>query len=199
MNRAVFVDKDGTLVDDIPYNVDPARVRLARGAVEGLRALTSAGYRIVVVSNQSGVARGLFDESALNGIEVRLSDLASAAGIRLAGFYWCPHHPGGAVARYAVACDCRKPAPGLLRRAASDLDIDLRASWMIGDILNDVEAGHRAGCRTVLVDNGGETEWIMSPVRMPDFVVHDLEEASAVIVREFCRQTCPESSMRSRS
>ncbi len=199
MVRAVFLDKDGTLVDDIPYNVDPARVSLARGALDGLRVLADAGYRIIVVSNQSGVARGLFEEAALRAVEARLADLVSPAGISFAGFYWCPHHPGGAVARYATACDCRKPAPGLLRRAARDLDLDLRTSWMVGDILNDIEAGHRAGCRAVLVDNGGETEWVMSPERTPDFIVHDLEEAAAIITGESCRRTSHESSTASRS
>ncbi len=183
MDRAVFLDKDGTLVEDVPYNVDPDRIRLVPGATGALRALQRAGYRLVVVSNQSGVARGLFEESALRVVERRLSDLAGAAGIAVAGFYWCPHHPGGVVSRYAVSCDCRKPAPGLLQRAARDLVLDLPASWMVGDILNDVEAGRRAGCRTVLVDNGGETEWVLSPGRVPDFVAPGLRHAAAIIRR----------------
>ncbi len=183
MDRAVFLDKDGTLVEDVPYNVDPERVRLVPGAVQALGALHRRGYQLVVVSNQSGVARGLFDVSALRAIERRLSDLVAPAGIAFAGFYWCPHHPDGAVPGYAIACDCRKPAPGLLRRAARDLGLDLGASWMVGDILNDVEAGHRAGCRTVLVDNGGETEWLLSPARRPQFVVSSLRDAAAIICR----------------
>src|SRR5512133_2359163 len=193
---AVFLDKDGTLVENVPDNVDPGRIRLISGAAPALHTLARAGYELVVVSNQPGVARGLFAEAALRDVEKRLCELASPAGIAFAGFYWCPHQPDGVVTDYAVACDCRKPAPGLLRRAAMDLGLDLRASWMIGDILNDVEAGRRAGCRTVLVDNGGETEWLMGPMRQPDYVVSDLEQAATVIcrgtgnrgMRKACRQ-----------
>ncbi len=181
---AVFLDKDGTLVENIPYNVDPARIRLARGALPALRRMASAGYELVVVSNQSGIARGVFAESALADVEERLQELVSPAGIRFAGFYWCPHHPEGVLPRYSIACDCRKPAPGLLRRAAHDLGLDLQASWMVGDILNDVEAGRRAGCRVVLVDNGGETEWVRSPIRDPDFIVSNLKQAAAIICGE---------------
>ncbi|WP_034388901.1 HAD-IIIA family hydrolase [Deinococcus sp. YIM 77859] len=167
MRRAVFLDKDGTLIPDVPYNVDPALIRLSPGVGKALRALHGAGFALVVVTNQSGVARGLFPASALEGVEARLRELLAAEGVPLAGFYACPHHPGGAVAEYARDCDCRKPRPGLLRRAAAELDLDLGASWMVGDILNDVEAGRRAGCRTVLLDTGGETQWVPGPERTP--------------------------------
>jgi D-glycero-D-manno-heptose 1,7-bisphosphate phosphatase len=178
---AVFLDKDGTLVENIPYNADPDLTRLVPGAVGGLRALRNAGYRLFVVSNQSGVARGLFSIDALEDLQRRLRDLLGDAGISLDGLYFCPHHPDGSVAEYAIECSCRKPAEGLLLRAARDHDIDLRRSWMIGDILDDVEAGRRAGCRTVLIDSDNETEWVLSRDRMPDHVVRDVGEAAAVI------------------
>jgi histidinol-phosphate phosphatase family protein len=181
-DRAVFLDKDGTLVEDVPYNVDPALIRFTAGAADGLRALAAAGYRLVVVSNQSGVARGYFPEAALAGVERRLRDLVADCGAALAGFYYCPHHPGGSVADYAIACGCRKPQPGLIVRAAAELGIDVERSWMVGDILNDVEAGRRAGCRTVLLDNGNETEWLRPPQRRPDFVAADLAEAARLIL-----------------
>lgn len=180
--RAVFLDKDGTLVEDVPYNVDPALLRLTPGAGEGLRLLAEAGYRLVVVSNQSGVARGRFAEAALAGVWTRLRELAAEAGAELDGFRYCPHHPQGAVPVYAVACGCRKPSPGLLLAAAEEEGLDLAASWVVGDILDDVEAGRRAGCRTVLVDRGGETEWRRSPLRTPDRVVGDLREAALAIL-----------------
>ena len=169
---AIFVDKDGTLVHDVPYNVDPARIALARGAQEAIGKFAQNGLRVIVVSNQPGAALGLFDEAKLGGVERRLRELLED---RLAGFYYCPHHP-------QAGCGCRKPAPGMLRRAARELDIDLGRSWMIGDILDDVEAGRRAGCRTGLIDNGNETQWQLSDVRRPDRVAADLAEAAAMIL-----------------
>jgi histidinol-phosphate phosphatase family protein len=154
---AVFLDKDGTLIPNLPFNVDPSRMVLAPGSAEGLRLLSKAGYALVVVSNQSGVARGFFREEDLKGIEKRLKDLCREAGAGLDGFYYCPHHPEGCVTPYAVACTCRKPEPGLLLRAASERGLACRRSWLIGDILNDIEAGRRAGCRTILLNNGNET------------------------------------------
>lgn len=178
----VFLDKDGTLVEDVPYNVDPARIRLAPGAGPGLCRLHAAGYGLAVVSNQSGVARGLFPEAALAAVERRLRRLLAEIGVPLAGFYYCPHHPDAAVADYRASCGCRKPAPGLLTRAAREQGADLSRSWMVGDILDDVESGRRAGCRTVLVDNGGETEWTPGPDRVPDCVAGDLEQAAGLIL-----------------
>jgi histidinol-phosphate phosphatase family protein len=182
MRKAVFLDKDGTLVEDLPYNVDPDRMTLGRGVLPGLRALAGTGYRLVVVSNQSGVARGLFGESALQGVERGLRSLLQAGGVVLDGFYYCPHHPDARLPDYRRACTCRKPQPGLLERAAVELGLSLADSWMVGDILDDVEAGHRAGCRAVLVDNGGETEWIRSPARDPDIVVKSFDEAAVAIL-----------------
>jgi D-glycero-D-manno-heptose 1,7-bisphosphate phosphatase len=179
----VFLDKDGTLIDDVPYNADPARLVLAPGAAEGLRLLAAAGFRFAVVSNQSGVARGFFTESQLARIDERLCEMLGDIGVSLAGFFYCPHHPDGVVAEYALACDCRKPAPGLIVHAARQLQADLRHCWMIGDILDDVEAGRRAGCRTVLIDNGNETEWKPGLHRFPDYRVNNLAEAARTILR----------------
>jgi histidinol-phosphate phosphatase family protein len=179
---AVFVDKDGTLVEDVPYNVDPALIRLASGAERGLALLHRAGYLLVVVTNQSGVARGLFERAALAVVEARLRALLAAAGVPLAGFYACPHHPEGIVERYRAVCDCRKPAPGLLTRAARDLGIDLGRSWLVGDTFHDGEAGRRAGCQTVLLDNGRETEWDPTPDRHPDLLAPDLLGAAHLIL-----------------
>ena len=188
---AVFIDKDGTLVEDVPYNVDPALIRLGPGAVDGLRLLHAAGYPLIVISNQSGVARGYFEETALVAVEARLRELLGEIGVPLAGFYYCPHHPDGSVAEYAVACKCRKPRPGMLVRAAREHDIDLARSWFVGDILHDVEAAHRAGCRAVLLDNGHETEWELSAVRTPDVLVRDLAEAARAIVANTPTQPSP--------
>ena len=175
-NRAVFLDKDGTLVENVPYNVDPQRITLAPGAVEAVSRLAGQGYRIIVVSNQPGVALGYFAPSALEGVEHRLEELLPA----LDGFYFCPHAPG-------AGCSCRKPACGMLVRAAEEHGVDLRSSWMVGDILDDVEAGRRAGCRTILVDNGNETQWRLSPERIAHARVSTLAAAARVIVSA-CRR-----------
>lgn len=183
LDRAVFLDKDGTLIVDVPYNVDPALIVLAPGARAGLTRLAAAGYRFVVVSNQSGVARGRFKVEALGPVEARVRGLLADFGVELAGFLCCPHHPAGSVAEYARVCDCRKPAPGMLIAAAETLGLDLTRSWLIGDILNDIEAAHRAGCRAVLIANGNETEWVPGPDRTPDLTAPDLEQAAALILQ----------------
>jgi rfaE bifunctional protein kinase chain/domain len=196
---AVFLDKDGTLIFDTPYNVDPNLMRLTPGALEALRALHQAGFLLIVVSNQSGVARGYFPEAALGPVEVRMQALLAEAGVSLADVLWCPHHPDGTVCQYAVRCDCRKPAPGLLLRAAREHGIDLKRSWMIGDILHDIEAGRRAGCRTILLDVGNETEWDLSPERTPDTVAADLREAAEVILRGDLTPSAPLSAPEKRA
>jgi D-glycero-D-manno-heptose 1,7-bisphosphate phosphatase len=177
-NAAVFLDKDGTLVENVPYNVDPDLIRLAAGAAEALPRLHAAGYRLIVISNQSGVARGRFAEEALGHVESRLCALLGAMGVPLTGFYYCPHDPEGIVPEYARACICRKPSPGLIHLAARKHDIDLSDSWFVGDILDDIEAGRRAGCRTLLLDNGNETEWRRTPLRWPHATAADLAEAA---------------------
>ncbi|HEX5438756.1 MAG TPA: HAD-IIIA family hydrolase [Gemmatimonadaceae bacterium] len=181
-DAVVFLDKDGTLIENLPYNVAPTRIRLAAGAVGALRRLAAAGFRLAVVSNQPGVAFGRFPERALRDVRARIEALLALAGVSLAGFYYCPHHPGGTVRGYAVPCSCRKPAPGLVLRAAHELGAELRRSWLIGDILDDMEAGNRAGCRTVLLDVGNETEWVRAPQREPDRVVRDLAAAADYIL-----------------
>lgn len=179
--KAIFLDKDGTLLDDVPYNIDPQRMVLSKNAGEGLRLFVKLGYQLIVVSNQSGVARGYFDEAALQKVEQKLVEMLKGEGVNLCAFYYCPHLPNAPVATYRKACDCRKPAPGMLLQAAIDHDIDLASSWMIGDILDDVEAGNRAGCKTILLDNGNETEWQISTYRRPDLMVPDIYAAARLV------------------
>lgn len=183
MTRAAFLDKDGTLIDDLPYNVDPDRIRLATGAGPALRALQALGFRLIVVSNQAGIALGRIPEAAMPVVHQRLASLLGAEDVQLDGFYYCPHSPHGRIAHHAFACACRKPQPGLLLRAAAEHGIDTGASWMIGDILDDVEAGRRAGCRTILINNGNETEWVLGPMRRPHRLARDLPQAAQLIAQ----------------
>lgn len=166
MNRpAVFLDKDGTLLVDVPYNADPALVRWQPGACEALASLQQAGYALVVVSNQSGLARGRFSAAQFERLRASIARRLSAeAGVRLTDFVFCPHAPR---ADGSPACVCRKPQPLMLRHAAAEHGLDLKRSWMVGDTLDDVEAGRRAGCRTILYDSGGETLWQTGPERTP--------------------------------
>lgn len=184
---AVFVDKDGTLVEEVPNNVDPARLRFTPNALEGLQLLSRSGYRIVVVTNEPGIAFNLFDRAALTRLEKALAARLAEAGIPLAGFFACPHAPAPPP---AAGCLCRKPSPGLLRQAARLHGLSLASSWMVGDLLDDVEAGRRAGCRTVLLDVDHETAWRMSPLRTPHYGASDLLHAAQLILRAdgpFCR------------
>ena len=168
--KAAFIDKDGTLVENVPYNVDPACIELTKGAALGVRRLKAHGYRVFVVSNQPGVGLGLFAATALSGVEERLREL-----LPIDGFYYCPHRPD-------AGCACRKPAPAMLKRAALEHRLHLCECWMVGDILDDIETGRRAGCRTVLIDNGNETQWELTPQRVPHFVAPDLAHAASLIL-----------------
>jgi histidinol-phosphate phosphatase family protein len=179
--RAVFLDKDGTLVEDVPYNIDPAKLRFTPHAIDGLRLLQSHGYLLIVVTNQPGIALGHFTRADLARLQAALTQMLSDEGIALAGFYACPHAASPDPKR--PNCLCRKPAPGLLRQGAQAHAVDLRRSWMVGDILHDVEAGRRAGCRTVLMDVGNETEWHLSPLREPHHRCRNLLEAAHTIVQ----------------
>jgi histidinol-phosphate phosphatase family protein len=175
LKKAVFIDKDGTLIEDVPFNVDPEKIRLMPGAERALSCLRYHGFELFVISNQSGVAAGRFKAHELLGVEQKISELLRSSGVAIQKFYWCRH------ARDST-CVCRKPSPGLLFRAAVENGIDLKRSWMVGDILHDVEAGHRAGCRAILIENGNETEWEFSPLRFPDLMSASLEEAAREII-----------------
>ncbi|HEV7576670.1 MAG TPA: HAD family hydrolase [Caldimonas sp.] len=187
--RAVFVDKDGTLVVDVPYNVDPGRLRFTPSALAGLRVLADAGFAIIVVTNQPGLASGRFTRREFAALERALRQRArDEGGVEIAAIYCCPHAPG---ADGRLRCLCRKPAPGLLRQAARSHGLDLGRCWLVGDILDDVEAGHRAGCRSVLLDVGNETEWRLSPIRTPDGRCADLAEAAEFILARQAREAMP--------
>ena len=182
MRRAVFLDRDGTLLDKLPHDVDPLRATLARGARGALGALKAHGFLLVVASNQPGVALGHLALQALAPVERRIQELLAPGGAEIDAFYYCPHFPQGANVRYAVRCLCRKPQPGLLRQAARDWQIDLTRSWLIGDVLDDIEAGNRASCQTVLVHTGSETEWRLGLHRQPQHLAHSLRQAARQIL-----------------
>lgn len=157
--RAVFLDRDGTLVDELGFLRRPEDLRLLPGAAEGLRLLNEAGWLAVLVTNQSGIARGYFDEADLRAVHERLTRELARGGAHLDAMFHCPHHPEVGAPPLRGPCACRKPAPGLLLEARERMGLDLGRSWMIGDSLRDLEAGRRAGLEgeiLVLTGKGAE-------------------------------------------
>jgi D-glycero-D-manno-heptose 1,7-bisphosphate phosphatase len=152
--RAVFIDRDGTINVEKEYLHQPEDFEFIPGAPEAIRILGEAGFLVVVVTNQSGVARGYYGEADVKRLHVYMDDLLAQEGAKVDAYYFCPHHPENGTGKYLIDCECRKPNPGMLLQAASELGIDLTASWMIGDKLADVEAGIAAGCRSALVLTG---------------------------------------------
>jgi len=149
--KAVFLDRDETLIEDPGYINTPDQVVLLDGVGESLVALRKLGYKLVIVSNQSGVARGIVTEKVLGEIHDRLGQLLAEKGAFLDGIYYCPYHPDGVVDKYRKESELRKPNPGMLLAAAKEMDLDLDLSWLIGNSARDIEAGARAGCKTILI------------------------------------------------
>ncbi len=178
--RALFLDRDGTLVEPRHYPRLPEELILYAGIGDRLRQLQADGFRLVVVTNQSGIAHGHFDAQALDRMHAHLTTELDRLGVHIDAIYHCPHHPEGVVPELARHCECRKPRPGMILRAATELHIDPERSWFIGDILDDVEAGKRAGCRTVLVDLGTESDPI-DPIRRPNYVARNTAHALEIV------------------
>jgi len=190
--RAIIMDRDGTVCEEVGYVNHVDRVRLLPGSAEAIHAANEAGFQTVVVTNQAGVARGYFAESLVDEVHDRVRELLAAEGARLDGIYYCPHHPDVGAPAYRKACACRKPLPGMLERARDEMGIDLPTSYMVGDSVKDLEAGHRAGTTNVLVLTGygkGELEYQSHawPVE-PNHVAADLLAAVGwILEREAAR------------
>jgi D-glycero-D-manno-heptose 1,7-bisphosphate phosphatase len=182
---AVFLDRDGTLVEEAHYLDRLDRLALFPWSVDAVRLLARAGFAVIVVSNQSGVARGFFDEAFVEATHRRLDALLAAGGARVDGYYYCPHHPEGAVAAYRVRCECRKPAPGMLRRAAAEHDLDLARSVVVGDRWEDIGLAAAVGAPGVLVRTGHGARLAAQPPEGPPpaCVAANLIEATTWILR----------------
>jgi D-glycero-D-manno-heptose 1,7-bisphosphate phosphatase len=201
MQPAVFLDRDGTLVHPRHYPSRPAELQLYDGIGDGLRRLQHAGYQLIVITNQSGLAHGYFGAADLQAMHEHLARELARLDVHLGGVYYCPHHPEGIVPGFAIACDCRKPQPGLPLRAAAERRIDLARSWFVGDILDNVEVDHRAGCRTVRIDLGTEPP-PLTKLRRPDLVARDTPRAlvryPATAITRMPRKISPAPSVRVR-
>jgi D-glycero-D-manno-heptose 1,7-bisphosphate phosphatase len=185
MRPAVFLDRDGTIIEEAGYLDSLERIVLFPFSSEAIRLLNRAGLAVVVVSNQSGVGRGLLSDAFVREAHAHLAWRMEASGARLDAFYYCPHHPQAVVESLRVACECRKPAPGLLRQAAADLDLDLSRSFAVGDRWGDVGAGRAVGAAGLLVRTGyGRAAEAAPPHGMAaDAIVDNLAAAAAWILQ----------------
>ncbi|MDT7542734.1 MAG: D-glycero-D-manno-heptose 1,7-bisphosphate phosphatase [Acidobacteriota bacterium] len=185
--RAIFIDRDGTISEEVGYVNHPTRYRVFPFAAEAVKTINEAGWLAVLVTNQAGVARGYFKEDLIQLIHDKLAQELARGDARLDAIYYCPHHPTVGALPYRTDCDCRKPKPGLITRAATDLDIDLARSWMIGDRYGDTELARNAGVRAALVLTGygrGEHEYQRDAWQhTPDLVAENLLEAVKEILR----------------
>jgi D-glycero-D-manno-heptose 1,7-bisphosphate phosphatase len=183
--RAVFMDRDGTISEEVGYINHPSRFRLFPYAKEAIKLLNDNGWLAVVITNQAGVARGYFPEAMIETVHQHLEEELRSEGARVDGIYYCAHHPSVGEPPYRQDCDCRKPKPGLINQAAKDLDIELEQSWMIGDRYSDIELAHNAGVRAALVLSGyGRGEWENQRDEwkyQPDLIADDLLNAVASI------------------
>lgn len=186
-DRAVFLDRDGTINEEVNYLGSVDQLRFIKGAEAAIARLNEAALKVIVITNQAGVARGYFPKDAVEQIHSKMEERLKARGAHVHAFYYCPHHPSEGLGPYRVECDCRKPKPGLLHKAAREFDIDLSRSFVVGDNVNDLLAGYAAGCRLVLVRTGygRETERRLAgtPIR-PDYIANDLLEASSWILQQ---------------
>ena len=187
--RAIFMDRDGTVCEEVGYVNHVDRIRLLPRSAEAIRLANQAGFQTVIVTNQAGVARGYFDEDLVHEVHDAVRRQLAEAGARIDGIYYCPHHPEVGAPPYRRACDCRKPGPGMLLRAQEEMGIDLESSYMVGDTVKDLGAGRAVGATTVLVLTGygrGELQyqshrWTVQP----DHVCEDLLEAMQwILARE---------------
>lgn len=184
MKRAVFLDRDGTLIEESGFLDRLDRLEFFPYTVDVVRSLNRAGFAVVVVTNQAGIARGIVRESFVAEVHQAISSRLAAGGARIDAYYYCPHYSTGVVPEYVGACDCRKPAPGLFRRAARDLDLDLTRSFVVGDRWGDIGAAQAIGAPGVLVRSGlgRSQETAGGPGLVPAAVVDTLADAAAWIL-----------------
>ena len=184
MNAAVFLDRDGVLVEDVDLLATISQIKILPGVAEALTKLRKANFKLIVVSNQAIVARGLITEKAVEEIHSEINRHLAENGVSIDAFYFCPHHPKATLEKYRVVCECRKPRPGLLFQATREQQIDLQKSFMVGDRITDVIAGAKAGCRTILVQTGQhgaapiETAEPLDNSIQPDWTCANLREAA---------------------
>jgi len=179
--KAIFLDRDDTLIEDPGYINDPDQLKLLDGVPEALKELKQLGYKLIVVSNQSAVARGIVTEKVLGEIHERLKQMLAKEGAYLDRIYYCPYHPEGVIQKYRKKSDYRKPNPGMLLTAAKEMDLDLSQSWLIGNSAGDIQAGQRAGCKTILINRHLDSTKLQGNQPNPDYTAVNIKEATNII------------------
>lgn len=180
MKPAVFIDRDGTMLDEMGYVVPGSEIRIYPFTAAAISRLDEAGLPVVVITNQGGIALGMYDHAFVEQTHTSLAETLAQSGAHITAWYYCPHHPEGKVAEYTCVCECRKPGTAMLDAAARELDLDLSRSWVVGDQWRDVQLAHRAGASSVLVRTGYglglEADWPRD-VPKPTVVCDDLMAA----------------------
>ncbi|MFA5104546.1 MAG: HAD family hydrolase, partial [Candidatus Margulisiibacteriota bacterium] len=184
MNKAVFLDRDGTLIEDVGYLSDEKDIRLLIGAAEAVSSLGKAGFKTVMITNQAAIARGIISESRFGEINAKVLSQFLSHGAGFDGVYYCPHHPTEGKGKYLAKCSCRKPFPGMILKAAKELGLDLSRSFMIGDRYKDIEAGINAGCKTVLVPTAGVKNAEEKSSARPDHLAKNILEAAEWVIAD---------------
>jgi D-glycero-D-manno-heptose 1,7-bisphosphate phosphatase len=188
VQRAVFLDRDGTIIEDTGYIGEIERVRFLPGVREAIQSLNGGGFKVIVVTNQAGVARGYFTEESVQKVNTFIGESLAREKALIDGFYYCPHHIEGIVEEYRRDCYCRKPNPGMLEKAAHDFGIDLPRSFLIGDKESDIEAGNRAGCRTILIAGREHAGNELNDAATPDYIAPGLYEAVSWLVKAYPKE-----------
>lgn len=178
MNRAVFLDRDGVIIQEPPhYAHELSQLELIPKSADAIRLLNENGFIVIVASNQAGIAHGYYREEDAILFHQAMKENLAKEDAYIDAIYYCPHHPEAKIERYRVDCNCRKPKPGMLTRAEKELNIDLKQSFIVGDKLSDIEAGKRAGCKTIMVRTGYGVEELKSNEFDCDYVANDLYDA----------------------
>jgi len=185
-NGAVFLDRDGTINEEVGYLDRLEKLHLFPAAFDAVRMIHEAGIKVVVVTNQSGVARGFFDETFVKALHEHIDKAFKSRGALIDRFYYCPHHPTEGIGRYRVSCGCRKPEPGMLIQASEELDIDLPGSYVVGDTARDMELANRTGARGILVRTGYGKEVAPSEIRAA-YIAEDILDAAYWILKDWER------------
>lgn len=176
-SKACFLDRDGVLIEEGNYLSSPSGVVIFSETIQALKILRENGFKVIVITNQGGVAKGYYKEKSISEVHKEIDCQLIKFGLKVDKYYYCPHHPEGTVKKYSITCKCRKPSPGLIFDAVKDFDIDISKSFLIGDKISDIEAAQKAGCEGILVRTGHGLEYIEKAKKKNIIIAENILEA----------------------